>query len=65
MFSAEVKQKDLDDQLPWAIYHWTVIFQGCTNPRHQVAQATKFCTVAFDTCGSLGMEFAACRPFCN
>lgn len=52
MFSAEVKQKDLDDRVPWAIYHWTVIFEGCTNSRHQVAQATKFCTSP-NICGSI------------
>lgn len=29
------------------------VIQGCTNPENQDAQATKFCTVAPDICGTL------------
>jgi hypothetical protein len=28
------------------------VMQGCTNPRHQVTWATKFCMVALNICGS-------------
>jgi len=30
-----------------------ILIQGCTNPRHQFAMVTKFCTVAPNICGSL------------
>jgi hypothetical protein len=32
--------------------HHGWLCQGCTNPGHQVARATKFCTVAPNICGS-------------
>ena len=33
-------------------HHHGWLCQGCTNPGHQVARATKFCTVAPNICGS-------------
>jgi len=29
-----------------------IFVQGCTNPGHHIAQATEFCMMAVDICGS-------------
>ena len=33
-------------------FHTYTLIQGCTNPRHQVTLATKFCTMALNICES-------------
>ena len=35
--------------------------QGCTNPRHQLTMATKFCTMVPNICRSSSVELSSCH----
>jgi hypothetical protein len=37
--------------------------KGCTNPKRQLARATKFCTVAPNICGYFQCETSFTSPF--
>jgi len=41
-----------------------MVQQGCTNPRHQLTQMTKFCTVAPNTISIITAVFDLCTRMC-